>query len=99
MDLTTFLERQRREDNDKRTLPGPSNPTHTSTQLNLEDDEVDHDLERLMSSVHLGNNSGAIATNRKNRKEVLQWDEDMEAMQREKLATEAMRGIHSTSCL
>lgn len=69
-----------------------SKTSRAITGTSNEGEEVDTDLELLMSTAHLGFNSGARAVDRKNKKGVLEWDEGMEAMQREKLAAEAMRG-------
>jgi hypothetical protein len=58
--------------------------------------EVDYELERMMLSVQIGGRKGgaqALPLNRKNNKQVLEWDEEMETMQREKTAAEAMRGM------
>jgi len=65
----------------------------SSTQ---DEGEVDHELEKMMLSVQIGGRKGgaqALPFDRKNNKQVLEWDEEMEAMQREKTAAEAMRGM------
>ena len=66
---------------------------------NAQDDgEVDHELEQMMISMQVGGNkkNGQISSlNRKDNKQTLEWDEEMETMQREKNAAEAMRGIAS----
>ena len=54
------------------------------------DDDVDHDLAAFMSSTRLGKSPDS--RHRKGNKQVLEWDDDMETMQREKKAAEAMRG-------
>ena len=60
----------------------------------IEDDgEVDHELEETMIAARSGaSGSVAAAQSRKNKKQVLEWDQQMEDMQREKKAAEAMRG-------
>lgn len=64
---------------------------------NAQDDgEVDHELEQMMISMQVGGNkkNGQISSlNRKDNKQTLEWGEEMETMQREKNAAEAMRGI------
>jgi hypothetical protein len=61
--------------------------------------EIDYDLERMMRSVQMGGskkNARILPLHQKNNKQVLPWDQEMEAMQREKRAAEAMRGISFT---
>jgi len=54
---------------------------------------VDHALAAYMSSSRLG--KSPVSGLRKGNKQVLEWDDDMETMQREKNAAEAMRDLKS----
>lgn len=108
VDLSAFLERQRatldQEQNSiassstlsqdlngrpKNILSSSSSPlVGTETQ----DDEIDHELEQMMNATHVNSKTSDAAHSRKNNKQVLEWDQSMEEMQREKKAAEAMRG-------
>lgn len=56
-------------------------------------DAVDHELEDMMNAVHSTvSRTADVAHSRKNNKQMLEWDEEMEEMQRAKIAAEAMRG-------
>ena len=82
----------------------PAKGASTSAGVNVgydassaqDEGEVDYELERMMFSVQMGGRKGnaqTLSLNRKNNKQVLEWDEEMETMQREKTAAEAMRGM------
>lgn len=108
VDLSAFLEKQRTRisagdvdelpiigitpSNHPTDMPGPEG-SHTSYGgHNAQDEEeVDRDLERMISSSK--KNAQMSPLHRKNNKQVVEWDQEMETMQREKRATEAMRGI------
>lgn len=108
VDLTSFLERQKAADLNTPILGTSSAHTPTSPSSSSlhpskgqdgkdeDGDGIDRDLERLILTTRLasGKQAGKQADERKNNKQVLEWDEEMESMQREKVAAEAMRGAH-----
>jgi hypothetical protein len=79
VDLSTFLERQRLSDEKHSTLKSRS-----MNQIE-DDDDVDHALDHLTSTKQHGEQ-------RKGKVEILQWDDALESMARDKKAAEANWG-------
>ena len=100
VDLTAFLERQRAATSEDPSIPGTSSKSpplqqDTGALGPEEGDGIDHELEQMMRAASLdgARKNYKTANSRKNNKQVLEWDDEMEKMQREKTAAEALRGM------
>jgi hypothetical protein len=105
-DLSGFLALQRARadtENDHSQISplASTTPAHSHSLRNVgeeaSDDDVDHTLAALMSSSRPRN--GVDSEVRKGNKRVVEWGEDMETMQRETKAAEAMRGVSPCLCV
>ncbi|KAK7050640.1 hypothetical protein R3P38DRAFT_1764112 [Favolaschia claudopus] len=82
VDLTAFLEKQRISDD----TSGPSMPRKSAPED--EEDDVDHSLSHI--------SSGAKATaSRKGKVEQIQWNDDLDQLEREKVSAEAIWDLKS----
>jgi hypothetical protein len=79
VDLSSFLERQRISD-----APGPS--IQASTTDAAEDDDVDHSL------AHISSSGIKPTTSRKGKVERIEWDDELDELEREKASAEAIWG-------
>jgi hypothetical protein len=79
VDLSSFLERQRISD--------ASGPSALPTVESADDDDVDHSLAHISSS---GINP---VPSRKGKVEEIEWDDELNELEREKASAEAIWGI------
>ncbi|KAJ7444986.1 hypothetical protein B0H11DRAFT_2088081 [Mycena galericulata] len=76
VDLSAFLERQRISDAAGPSIPPDSDPA--------EDDDVDHSLS------HISSGGAKVVSSRKGKVEEIEWDEELDALEREKASAEAI---------
>ena len=86
--MSSFLEKQRLDDTLKLDLTKESRGT-------LDDNDVDHSYDHLFTSTK----QQVSGQNKKGKAQMIEWDDELEEMRREKEVADANRGMACLLCL